>query len=443
MTIRTRILLAVVPVFLLLALVGNGVRYALERRAILNGLHEQAGTYAASIAAFVRDNDLQALAAGRGDDSSLPAALLKLARWESLHGLRVWRPADRETLYLWQDADVIPFPEPAHLAALAEGRPFATRDLIKSVPDAPVVVAYAPLGRPGQPDTALLGVSVDASLLFRELAVLRRQMKVITLFVTGLGVILALVLAFRLAYELRHLAAAAASLESGQYRPPPPGRIAEVADAGEILGVLADVIGEVRARSHRALVENEQFRTETDLLRILHGEFLGPVVSTRAGLTVGALTVGADPRLFREIGREGPTGCLCFGLVRGPSELDTATIASSTGREIIERLERGDPPAEALAATVQLFPLERVTLLTWNAQAGVEQWVWLEGTMTSVAFTWPDTGECVVHDLPESTTPAIDDYLRNFPDEEAVQRLRDLALLAGSAAGTAVLLRRG
>ena len=39
-------------------------------------------------------------------------------------------------------------------------------------------------------------------------------------------------------------------------------------------------------------------------------------------------------------------------------------------------------------------------------------------------------------------SPAIEDYLRNFPGEEPAQRLRDLALLAGSAAGSAVLLAR-
>jgi hypothetical protein len=443
MTIRRRILLGITPVFAALALVGNGVRYYLERKSTLDGLQEQAGTFATALAAFPRTGEWAKLDQNRADETAYPAALERLDRWNMLRGVVIWHGRDKRVLLRWRNDSEIPPATTAKLQRLGPGAPFVASDLIQTGPDASIVTAYALMRDSAANPVGIVGVSIDASYFAVELRALRKKLVRNTLFVSLLGAALAVALASRLSFELRRLTRAAAGIESGRYVPPPVGVIAEISDVSDTFGVLDGVIDEVRAKSHRAFVENEQFRTEEELLRVFRDEFLPPATLTRAGLQVGAATTGSSPAIFREAGPDATPGRLCFGRVEGPVALETAILASSTGREIEDRLARGDDPAAALLSTAALFPLQTATVLTWTASGSeVSRWDYANGSVRLTALAAPRDRGLVCHDLPAAAAESLELYLRRFPSETPAQWLKDLSQLAGETSGTVVVLSR-
>ncbi|HWA09036.1 MAG TPA: hypothetical protein VG838_06165 [Opitutaceae bacterium] len=442
MTLRRQILLGITPVFAALALVGNGVRYYLERKATLDGLRQEAGTFAISLATFARPDDWASLENNHPDQTLYPAALDRLHRWNMLRGFVLWHGRTHQALFQWGNADEVPPASGAFLQQLGPDRPYAASDLVATSDGTDIVFAYALLRDAAKHPLGIVGVSVDASDFTTELADVRRNLVRSTLLVTALGMALSLALATRLSFELRRLTRAAAGIEKGDYVPPPAGLIADISDVSDTFGVLDGVIDEVRAKSNRAFVENEQFRTEGDLLRVFRDEFMAPATIARADLQVGMAVTGSSPAIFREPSPQPGVGRICFGRVAGEAGLETAILASATGREIEDRLARGDDPAAALVATAGLFPLQSATILTWTAGgAEVLRWDFAAG---EVRRSQPAlaAGTLVCHDFPPATAAAVDLYLRRFPGEKPAQWLTDIVQLAGDVSGTVLVLSR-
>ena len=345
------------------------MRYYLERKATLDGLRQEAGTFAISLAA-VRSSQTTGsrLENNQADQTLYPAALDRLQRWNMLRGFVLWHEHSQQVLFNWGNADEVPPASKAFLKQLGAAKPYVASDLITTADGTDIIIAYALLRDASRNPLGVVGVSVDASIFTTELSRRPKNLVRSTLLVTLLGVVLSLALATRLAFELRRLTRAAAGIEQGDYVPPPPGFIVEhLRRESDTFGVLDGVIDEVRAKSNRAFVENEQFRTEDDLLRVFRDEFMASITITRAGLQIGMAATGSSPALFREPASKPGVGRICFGRVAGEAGLETAILASATGREIEDRLARGDDPAAALSATTALFPLQSATTLTWTA----------------------------------------------------------------------------
>ncbi len=442
MTLRRSILLGITPVFVALALIGNGVRYYLERKATLDGLRQEAGTFALSFASFTRPDDWSRLENDHADQTLYPAALDRLQRWNMLRGFVLWHGRSQKVLLRWGNADEVPAASSALLQQITPDRPYGASDLITTSDGTDIIISYALIRDAAKNPLGIVGVSVDASAFTTELSDIRRKLIRSTLLVTLLGVVLALALASRLSFELRRLTRAAAGIEKGHYVPPPPGRVAEVSDVSDTFGVLDGVIDELRAKSNRAFVENEQFRTEGDLLRVFRDEFMAPTTITRAGLRIDMAVAGSSPAIFREAAPQSDVGRICFGRVRGEGGLETAIVASATGREIEDRLARGDDPASALTLTASLFPLQSATVLKWSAD-GTEllRWDFADGEVRSSKLPLP-AGGVVCHDLPSSTAAAMDLYHRRFPGEKPEQWLKDIVQLAADASGTILVFSR-
>jgi hypothetical protein len=436
MTLRRRILLGITPVFVALAFIGNGVRYYLERKATLDGLRQEAGTFAISLASFARPDDWTKLDAGHADQTVFPAALDRLQRWNMLRGFVLWRGHSQDVLFRWGSADEVVPASNALLQRLGPGSPYVASDIIATSDGTDIVIAYAPLRDTAQNSLGLVGVSIDASDFTTELGDVRRKLIRSTLLVTLLGVALALALASRLSFELRRLTRAAAGIEKGHYVPPPPGSIAEISDVSDTFGVLDGVIDEIRAKSNRAFVENEQFRTEGDLLRVFRDEFMASTTIVRAGRRIGMAVTGSSPAIFREPAAQSDVGRICFGRVAGEAGLETAIVASATGREIEDRLARGDDPAAALTAAAALFPLRSATVLTWTAGSPeLLRWDFSEGKVRTSKLTL-SAGPLVCHDLPAPTAAAVDLYCHHFQGEDPARWLADIVQLAGDTGGT-------
>lgn len=442
MTLRRRILLGITPVFVALALIGNGVRYYLERKATLDGLRQEAGTFALSFVSFARPDDWAKLESDHADQTNYPAALDRLQRWNMLRGFVLWHGRSQKPLLRWGEADEVVPASSALLQQIDRDHPYGASNLVTTSDGTDIIIAYALLRDAAKNPLGIVGVSVDASAFTTELSDIRRKLIRSTLLVTILGVVLSLALASRLSFELRRLTRAAAGIEKGHYVPPPVGLVAEISDVSDTFGVLDGVIDELRAKSNRAFVENEQFRTEGDLLRVFRDEFMAPATITRAGLQIGMSVTGASSAIFREPAPQADVGRICFGRVQGEEGLETAILASATGREIEDRLARGDDPAAALTATAALFPLQSATVLKWTSGATeLLRWDFAHGEVKSSKLPLP-AGGVVCHDLPSSTAAAMDLYHRRFPGEKPEQWLKDIVQLAGDTSGTVLVFSR-
>ena len=134
---------------------------------------------------------------------------------------------------------------------------------------------------------------------------------------------------------------------------------------------------------------------------------------------------------------------MCFGRVAGEPTLQTATLASAAGRELADRLGRGDSPVSALAATAKLFPLEVATVLGWlPATPVVTRTDWAAGELRKTEHPLGLSGELQVHHhLPPKAAAAVEVYLKRFPTHPSGTCASDLVALAGSGNSAIVVLQ--
>lgn len=444
MTTRRQVLLAIVPVFAALALVGNGITYFFLSRASLEGLRNEAGAFAVTLAAFKHPGDWQRLQEGRSQETSYPTALKQLDRWDILRGVAIWDARDRQAVYRYPEKATMAEPPVNASTSFTAQKPFLTSPLSTLADGKAVISGYAPLYDNAGNIAAIVGAEIDASGYPREIALIRQRLVRTTLLIVLLGTIVALLLASLISRELGRITRAAAGIEQGHYVPPPPGLVAEVTDLSQTFGVLEGVTEEIRSKSHRAFAENEQFRTEEDLLATYREAFLAPL-SLRGGdyaVTVAVTANAID--VFREATADAAGGRVSFGRIEGSVTLEAATIASATGRELEDRLARGEIPAAALTATAALFPLRTATVLTWRTGSrSIERADLAHGNVTTTTLPAPGIGELVVvHNLSPAATEALEIYLARFSQMPVADRVADVLKLSASGNGAVAVLSR-
>jgi len=440
-TIRRQVLLALVPVFAALALVGNLVTYVLHRQALLQGLQTQAGAFAVGIASMPTNDEIDALLAGRAAETTLPAAVARLIRQDPLTRVTVWDPRGERVLFKSApDADLLPPQSINHAGA----EPYQVAPLPDAAGEARLV-AYAPVSTQGDETRAIVGAEIDATLFPQEMGALRRRLWRTGLLIVGVGVLIALAVSSVIARELRRLTRAAEQIEHGRYTAPRAGLIAEVSELAQTFGVLEDVIGELRTKSQRAFAENEQFRSEDDLLNLYRDELLPPRQERRAGITAAVSVTPDAAGVFRECVQSTTADVhLCFGRVIGRPSIHTATLASAAGRELADRLARGESAAAALSATARLFPLEVATVLSWTCDTPrVSRIDWSPTEIRNSEHPLDAAGAPQVHHhLPTAAAAAVDVYLRRFPTHSPDTCARDLVALAGAGNSAIVVLSK-
>lgn len=442
MTLRRQIVLGIVPIFTALALVANGVTYFLQRHATLEGLRLEAGAYAVAFSAFKHPGDWSRLESGNAAATAFPAALKKLERWAMLQRFVVWSAADRRIVFRYPAGTEVAPPPADAIQRFQAREPYVVSPLIRRENSA-ALAGYSPLHDVSGAITGIIGVEIDATSFSSEMTALQQQLVRNGLAILVIGGVVALIVSSLLEGELRRLTRAAAGIDAGEYVAPPAGRVAEVTDLANTFGVLAGSIAEVRARSHRAYAENDQFRTEEDLLALYRETFLPPQITERAGVRTCLAATADAAGVFFDAGPAGDQARLCFGRVAGPATIRTATLASAIGRELVDRLARGDGPAQALAGTAALFALESASVLTWHQDAVTGQRFDFAACETRTSeFSLPRPGESqLCHNLPSGDAEPLALYLRHYSGEPIARQLGDLAHLAGATNSVIVLLR--
>lgn len=441
MTIRRQAIFVLVPVFAVVALLDNGVAYFLESRTARSGLEGGAGAFAVSLAAFIRPADVVAIKANPSAETPLATALERLDRWGQIEGLALW-DADGHKLIYRRPATTDLAPSRHAFGDKAISAVYYTSPLMEGANEDFYVIAYAPVRDGAGTVIAVVGIQIDANRYRLDVAQLRFEFARNTAIILLLGLLVAVALAAFVKRELRRLTQAATGIEHGGYISPPDTLIQEIAELGNTFGVLDGLIGENRAKTQRALVENEQFRSELDLVATFCDAFPGPEPRELTGLIVSFTDSCALAGRVR-VATAGPAGAAaCLARIRGDMTLETVQLASAATREFEDRIARGEAPADVLAALALLFPLQSATVLAWTHGAQkLHRFDLSDGTVRATRCAAPDaTGDCVVHDLTGTAAAAIEIYLRRFPLEPWKKKFAELAVLSEGATGTILLM---
>lgn len=442
MTIRRQTLLAIVPVFALLALLSNTVSFLLERRALRAGLLDHAGSLATAVAAYVPPNDLALIKGGRAGETRYSVISQKLDEGSSVRRIALWDAAEGKML-LSRPPETDLAPPPADWRARFSAEPFWVDDANLDHESVAAVIAYAPVRDTSHAIIGIVGVEISARQFLSDEESMRARHVRSAVLVTGLGFVVALVLAMIFSNDLRRLARATTSVGQGHYEPPPDGLLVEATELSHAFSVVDSAIGEMREKSGRALMVNEHFRTDDDLLAV-HASLAGESVAVRrAGLEFAVAGAARAPGRFAVSGGTDTHAWIAFGRLTGPRTLETACQSDAAAREIAELLA-ALPVETALTRLAALFSVASATVLTWSA--GGAELTRYDAANAAVRVTRvpssPAAGFLIVHDLPASVGALAESYLQTIAPPDAMTAARDLARLAGEHAGTVVVLAR-
>jgi hypothetical protein len=450
MRIWTQNLLAVLPVFIALALALGIVFYLLERHDLIQGARDQAAGQAVTIAEF--DAQLRATGAYSPAAGVPPAGLLKplatIVRYGPASQIVELGPQGRAVQWA--------YPASAQAAVTSDlaGTPGLSKLLRKTgfyvagpIPSArgPVIRAYArtTLAQPGV--APIIGLEVGTSNIQAELRAAQLLVVKIVGGVLGLGIAVVLLTSVLITREVRTLSETAGRIAGGaldvQARPSP---IQEVADLGNTFNTMGAVLRDVLSKTRRSLIEGEQFRTDTELADTYATLFRPPLDVTTGGIRffggavgdrgIGAIWLVADPG-------DGP--CAVIGHV---AEIETieASVAASSAIRFLQDLLPAHGIERSLGEAAALFTFsDLLCLQVRRGRGGVEAVETCRCSSTDpdpARQTHASVLPHAIHTLGSEVDPIVDRYLELFGALPVDELWRDLvAALPPDATGVLVI----
>jgi hypothetical protein len=359
MSIRSIILAAAIPLFILLAAVNGALLYYQSRAEMLHGLDQRALAAAVTTAEFLSEPaQPQAIVDDPQRHRALAAAVGHLP---GLDGLYLVGRDGKST------------------ALATPVRPWAS--MMKGAPSAPVVLPLAQ-GAEGNRYVAALapvvdGVFVaarfDAEPLFARMEALQWWI----VWGVGLAVLVGLAtglhVARRIQRELAVSQATIGALEAGEAPPQADGLA--IAEAAELAGALRLVDANrrsARIRMHEQVAQADRDRSDAAAFEIYRQSAFAPLSTTRAGTAIVAHIYGAaPPGCFYAVCQGHGGGALVIGECQGVDALD-ALAAAVAARRFLERQWRILGPDHALELARQAFAISRLDYRTWEEAAPPE-----------------------------------------------------------------------
>lgn len=469
MKIVTQNLLAIVPLFLFVAIVGGGLMFTAERTELRWGLEEEANSLAVALAEFVGADRATALLAVSGDEvpalTELEAPLLRVLRWKQARRVALYsadgtrsafsamlsEPAEGEegdpTLAVSRQADgwpARPFETYAGLGAEMDADRFFVGPIEPASAGGEVMRGWAPILDGQGKRVGLLAVEIDASPFSAGMRRVTLRIVLVTLVLLVIGVGVAIALSRRAAGEIRALSRAASDVEAGNLdRELGSGRIQEVADLTNTFGTMREVLKDVLAKTRRALVEGDRIRTSVDLSREFVRSFEPQLDLPAAGCVVAARHLGSRPSgsFYGAIERH-KTLLAFVGMVREGEGLE-AVLAASTARSLARDLLGRLSVPEALAELVRLAPVRSVECLeVREGTSTAKRWVVARHGEAPVANEIPLAAgaPAVCHTLGTAAQEAIAQYATLFGQLPPRELLDDVARAVPDGTGGCLLV---
>lgn len=294
MRIRTQIILATVPVFLLMAVISGGMNYTTQRQELLWGLRERTYGLAYSAAQFIRPGMLGMDPAQASPSPALEQPLQKIVDRNDVKRLSIWDAAGEQlVLTMGKDADP-PWPlDPPDAAWLRRHDKPQDKEDPTTTLGSQGMSAYAPIRDASGKRIGVVGVALDASEMELQSRRFLIRIGMVGAGAVLLGIVASLFLGWLITRPVRALGKAATQVADGHYEQHVEGAaVKEIDDLANTFNTMSNVLDDVLNRSKRFLIDSEQFRTQAELAEVYIQPLLKPQVASCARAEVACWVMG-------------------------------------------------------------------------------------------------------------------------------------------------------
>lgn len=434
MSIRLRYYLAILPLFLGVALLNGLLVYTLDRQEIRWGLQQRAEGSAAVLAGFWPSLQQESVERQRAKLRAFSRRLggLAISAFDAQGNPRVLLAQD--------DLYVTPPDQPALAALAAGGLGWRWQERGDQASD--LNIGYA---RIDDGNGAVLVAVAEADKTLREAtAALTQRLITLSIIMLLAGVLVAEWLTRFARRELGALGRAASQLAGGQpLQQWPTGRIRELNDLGGTLLTMASLLTDGSHQTRRRFFEAELLPGDADLAAALRSSVLPDALPEALAERCAWQFLGA-PLAGEFFGqrRAAHGWWLVTGLQRADSsqrsELQHSLAALATRDYVLESLATGYDQA-AVHAVLELFPCSVLQLL-WLPDSGAAQGWNLDPLSQQLQAFQPRRRFAMIGTVPREAIRLARSYEGQFPQRALKQAMDEVgSLLEGSHRGILII----
>ncbi|HVW21578.1 MAG TPA: hypothetical protein VHC86_10210 [Opitutaceae bacterium] len=439
MKLRLQIHIAAFGLFTILGLIGSLVARYLEREAVRQAFADTSRTAAIAVAEFVEPGDIAAARAHPAlDNTRLGLAWGRLRRWAIVRRFFLLDPATGRRIA--DTSPTSPVPAPADLAGLGadEVRILALRHSSDGH-------EIQTLLTPAAGGAAVVGVEVFADDYLAKLGAIRRDGIIDAVAASAFGLLMGALIGLLVSRPIRRIDRALEKIgqpEFASIRTTSP--VGEIADLGNTLGIMHQVLGETVTKGRLSLLESDYYRSEAGFAEVYRRELDPPGLRRGAGAELVWMPVGAPSpaAIAGLLDLGGGRGAAYAGLAGAGSELVSTVRARAATTFLADRL-RSRPLAAAAEETQALFGLSELAAARWDGEA-IEFWRSRPGPAAAGApSAWKSGSPVDLGCVGPSNRDRVAVYLATFADRVGAQTPEELApLLDPAEPGVVALLRR-
>ena len=441
MSIRLRYYLAILPLFLGVALLNGLLVYTLDRQEIRWGLQQRAEGAAAVLAGFWPALWQEPAERQRVKLNALSQRLGGLAITGFVEG--------GEARVLLAREDIGPLQFDPQMALELKTRGLAWQWRAREDADSDLNIGYAVVPEATEGGLVTIAVAEADRTLRQATAALIQRLTTLSLIMLLAGVLVAEWLTRFARRELGALGEAAQTLAGGQYLQHwPTGRIRELNDLGGTLLTMASLLADGSHQTRRRFFEAELLPGDADLAAALRESVLPATLPEGLADRCTWRCLG-QPMAEEFFGQRRVEGgwWLLAGVQRSDpaaarSELQRSLAALATREYLLDRLAEGFDDAR-MAEAVGLFPCSVLQLL-WLPDDGAAIGWNLDPLSQHFKSFAPQRRFAMVGTVPREAIRLARTYEGQFPRRPLAQAMEEIAgLLNGSHRGILVIAEAG
>jgi HAMP domain-containing protein len=376
MRIRTQNLLAIVPIFLGMALINGILAYTTQYQEIRWGINEEIYAITTATAEFLDTDLIRTLKKNPDDERArekLSVPFNKIKIFQNQQRFFLLYPDDKTIFFRYSTEDkTYDIPKPTiEIDQFKDDESDLVLDGIRKIGEnKSALIAYAPIYDRDGNLISILMIEHDAKYFLDRIKNIKNKIFIITGSIVLIGLIAALLISRIINQKINELNKAALIVESGQYDYRVNiTTIQEMVDLSNTFNTMSSILGEVLSRTKRTLIEREQFRTHKDLALHFKRQFLQPIEGSFDNVSVSAKIFTRQPTgdfcgvFHRNSG--GTYAILGKITVKGDGDIDSVTTGTTAYNFISQELNYYDPQTVFENAR-EMFELKKFKCLFWN-----------------------------------------------------------------------------
>lgn len=449
MKIRTQNLLAIVPIFLGMALISGVLTYITQRQEIMWGMREEISAMATATAEFLDREIIRELQENPGNEElreRLETTLRRVERWNKKQRFFLLTPDYQEVFFSFGREDENKnIPQQAHKFSKLKGEEtdVVLTGVERDNQNRATMTAYIPIYDQDRRLLSVLGIEIDAQSFFDRTGEIRNRMYIVMSFIGLLGVIIASFISLIIAREINQLTQVSLTIASGQYNQRVNiGTIQEVSDLSNTFNTMSSILEEALSKTKRALIEGEQFRTSADLANYFSQNFFAPIEDNFNKVSVSARLISKRPSgdFFGVFNVNNGTYAV-LGRLSENGDLGTVTSSSAAYTFIRQELNQHDPQ-QAFENMKRLFNLETFQCLFWDRTGGrIQTYKFHDSDLVTGVNLLKGNRVVVFHTLSKANSEKVDLFVRNYGQISPQELMKDiLNVLVDDGIGSLILL---